>query len=313
MSARLYALPHPSEITAGDHLPRFIHHLGPRYNATFQSRSLAKFLTYEASTSLNIFLSNLGTSKSGTPPDVVALVKAINDGIGIEEAFVVFSFSPAAYLPSTDGALTTLSRFTKDGNVHTTKAHCVDTAMWEIGGVAVPLRLIQLSKVRLVYVFRESSQWSCTDTARTLSNTWYTNRRVEKQLAELRGHGTYAYVIIHIRTPTVVGLWNSIGGYEILSEILRNKSALINMTSYETLFEFLGMNFKTPELVVANVSSGRGSYLHFAATRQSPIPLLIGSLPSTLSFGRGLVTKFSAFTSSTLSILSRGVVIDASM
>ena len=79
----------------------------------------------------------------------MALVKAINDGIGIEETSVLFSFSPAAYMPSADGALTTLSRFTKDGNVHATKAYCVDTAMWEIGGVAVALRLIQLAKVIL--------------------------------------------------------------------------------------------------------------------------------------------------------------------
>ena len=137
-----------SELYAGDHLPRFVHHLGPRYNATFQSQHLVKFLTYEASTSLNIFLSNLTASKSGILPDVVALVKAINEGIGIEEASVVFSFVPAAYLPSIDGALTPLSRFTKDGNVHAAKAFCVDTAMWEIGGVAVPLRLIQLARVR---------------------------------------------------------------------------------------------------------------------------------------------------------------------
>lgn len=139
-----------SELSAGDHLPRFVHHLGPRYNATFQSQHLVKFLTYEASTSLNIFLSNLTASKSGILPDVVALVKAINEGIGIEEASVVFSFVPAAYLPSTDGALTSLSRFTKDGNVHAAKAFCVDTAMWEIGGVAVPLRLIQLARVRSI-------------------------------------------------------------------------------------------------------------------------------------------------------------------
>ena len=85
----------------------------------------------------------------------MALVKAINDGIGIEETSVVFSFSPAAYMPRADGALTLLSHFTKDGNVHATKAHCVDTAMWEMGGVAVALRLIQLAKVVLCSYFLE--------------------------------------------------------------------------------------------------------------------------------------------------------------
>ena len=49
---------------------------------------------------------------------------------------------------------------------------------------------------------------------------------------------------------------NYTGGYEILSEILRNKSGLINMTSYETLFEFLGMDFKTPESVIAEINDG---------------------------------------------------------
>jgi hypothetical protein len=110
----------------------------------------------------------------------VALVKAINDGIGIEEASVVFSFSPAAYIPRAEGALTTLSRFTKDGNVLATKAYCVDTAMWEIGGVAVALRLIQLAKVMLQSIFLEYVQSFWTDTARTLSNAWYTHRWIEK-------------------------------------------------------------------------------------------------------------------------------------
>jgi hypothetical protein len=49
--------------------------------------------------------------------------------------------------------------------------------------------------------------------------------------------------------------WNYTGGYEILSEILRNKSELINTTSYETLFENLGMNFKTPESVVTIIDN----------------------------------------------------------
>lgn len=139
-----------SDYSLGDHLPRFIHHLGPKYNAIFQSQSLVKFLTYEASTSLNIFLSNVG----GMSPDVVALVRAINDGIGIEESSVVFSFSPAAYISRTEGALTTLSRFTKEGDVRPSKVYRVDTAMWEIGGVAVPLRLIQVAKVTLVSILR---------------------------------------------------------------------------------------------------------------------------------------------------------------
>jgi hypothetical protein len=107
-------------------------------------------------------------------------------------------------------------------------------------------------------------------------------------------------------------LWNHLGGYEILSEILRKKSELINMTSYETLFEFLGMNFKTPELVMLTLNAV--SFLSwFLDTQQLQIPLRTGSLPSILNFGRGPVAKFSAFILSILLILSYQVGTSTSM
>jgi hypothetical protein len=37
------------------------------------------------------------------------------------------------------------------------------------------------------------------------------------------------------------------GGYEILADMLRKKSQYINLTSYEIMFEFLGINARTPE------------------------------------------------------------------
>ena len=40
------------------------------------------------------------------------------------------------------------------------------------------------------------------------------------------------------------------GGYEILADILRGKSQMINITGFETLFEFLGLNFRSPEFVL---------------------------------------------------------------
>jgi hypothetical protein len=39
----------------------------------------------------------------------------------------------------------------------------------------------------------------------------------------------------------------SAGGYELLAEMLRSKAQIINMTAFETLFEFLGVNFTSPE------------------------------------------------------------------
>jgi len=38
-----------------------------------------------------------------------------------------------------------------------------------------------------------------------------------------------------------------LGGYEVLADILRQKAHLINLTTFETLFEFLGVNFGSPE------------------------------------------------------------------
>lgn len=40
------------------------------------------------------------------------------------------------------------------------------------------------------------------------------------------------------------------GGYEILADILRGKCQLINISSFEILFEFLGLNFRSPECVI---------------------------------------------------------------
>jgi len=37
------------------------------------------------------------------------------------------------------------------------------------------------------------------------------------------------------------------GGYDILSAILRHKAHLINLTAFETIFEFFGLNFSVPE------------------------------------------------------------------
>ena len=42
-------------------------------------------------------------------------------------------------------------------------------------------------------------------------------------------------------------LKSRVGGYEILGDILRNKATLVNMTTFETLFEFFGLNFRAPE------------------------------------------------------------------
>lgn len=44
----------------------------------------------------------------------------------------------------------------------------------------------------------------------------------------------------------------SVGGYEILAGMLRAKTQLINLTGFETIFEFLGINFRSPECVASS-------------------------------------------------------------
>jgi len=54
-------------VALGEDVPRFVHHLGPRYSANFQDPNLVRFLTYEASTSLNMFLTSVSSKAHANP------------------------------------------------------------------------------------------------------------------------------------------------------------------------------------------------------------------------------------------------------
>jgi hypothetical protein len=133
-----------------DDLIRFIHHLGPRYVGNFQDSALIKFLTYEASTSLNMFLANIG-SKYPSQVDSSPILKAVRQDMGFNESQIVFSIS-ASSIPqpgTTDEHVTGLvSGAVVKGDVYVVKAACFDSALWTIGGAAVALRLVQLAQVR---------------------------------------------------------------------------------------------------------------------------------------------------------------------
>lgn len=133
-----------------DDLIRFVHHLGPRYIGNFQDSALIKFLTYEASTSLNMFLAAAG-SKNPSQVDGSPILKIVRRGINLNESEIVFSTSAASVpqagiveeLP-TCGAVT---RLVVEGDVYAVKAACFDDAIWAFGGAAVLLRLVQLAQV----------------------------------------------------------------------------------------------------------------------------------------------------------------------
>jgi hypothetical protein len=121
---------------------------------------LVKFLTYEASTSLNMFLAlkNTVSLPKSKPGEQTSIVKVLKSGMGIPEASVVFAFS-AAGAPGWGqdkgvgvrcgiGAL----NGEVEGDVFTVKAECLDLALWKIGGAAVVLRLVQLAHVSCLII-----------------------------------------------------------------------------------------------------------------------------------------------------------------
>ncbi|EGO20076.1 hypothetical protein SERLADRAFT_374121 [Serpula lacrymans var. lacrymans S7.9] len=226
-----------------DDLPRFVHHLGPRYSGRFQDRSLIRFLTYEASTSLNMYLSTQ-TSKN-TTTETSTLRKAVKDGISISESSIVFCLTPSNFPTNQtrDHYLDSLSTwgrsggFVAEGSVLAVHSRPLDLSLWKIGGVALILRLLDLAKT--------SHELSRTIGALcdSLRNSWQNSEEIEK---------------LH--------------GYDIVVKILRSKTSLVNITSFETLFEFLGLNFRSPDhSTIVNTVAYRAIALDFELWSQTNV------------------------------------------
>ncbi|GBE84628.1 hypothetical protein SCP_0606070 [Sparassis crispa] len=213
-------------IPLANHIPRLIHHLGPRYTARFQAADLVKFLTYEASTALNVYLS-AGALQQPVPSDVTQLMNSIKYGLGVNEAAILFVLSPAIEIPNVDESGSPGIAYA--GDVFAVKSNCLDLAMWKLGGAAIALRLVQLA----------SNPHEVSRALGILSdgvrNSWQNSEDMER-----------------------------FRGYEILAEILHGKSHHINMTGFETLFEFLGLNFRAPDhSTVVNTVAYRALALDF--------------------------------------------------
>ena len=88
-------------MTAGEDLPRFIHHLGPRYSGNYQDPGLVKFLTYEASTSLNMFLTSVSSKNYANPLSPSAVSPTDSSGQPMSIAAALEAMAPPA--PGTEG------------------------------------------------------------------------------------------------------------------------------------------------------------------------------------------------------------------
>ncbi|KDR79337.1 hypothetical protein GALMADRAFT_223566 [Galerina marginata CBS 339.88] len=279
-------------VPLADDLPRLIHHLGPRYTGSFQDPELVKFLTYEASTSLNMYLGSAAaahsmsgarsphatTNRGGSVPaggkgnaktSQMPIVKALREGMpamGLKEETLVFVVAPDAFAWGVEGAGGAgrgqdeegvgrsggnwfsggggkgeqhASASTSDarpvGDVFVVKAESLDVALWKIGGAAVGLRLVQLASTphelsRTLGILTDG-----------LKNSWQNSEDMER-----------------------------LRGYEILGDILRNKARLINLTAFETLFEFLGINFNiTEQSTIVNPLGYRALALDFSLWSQT--------------------------------------------
>ncbi|KAF8885379.1 hypothetical protein CPB84DRAFT_1837906 [Gymnopilus junonius] len=271
-----------------DDLPRLIHHLGPRYTGSFQDLELVKFLTYEASTSLNMYLGSLSghnshlkrmssimhvqsqpaadaaSGKGKSKNAQTSILKALRDGMpsmGLKDSSLIFIVAPDDFEWGADGAGGTEQASSRDdahgtggrrnnvsglnlkgsaarsdpgvtlvGDVFVVKSESLDDALWKIGGAAVGLRLVQLA----------STQHELSRTLGILTdglkNSWQNSEDMER-----------------------------LRGYEVLGGILRSKAHLVNLTAFETLFEFLGINFNSPEQsTVVNPLAYRALALDFS-------------------------------------------------
>ncbi|KAL1717715.1 beach-domain-containing protein, partial [Schizophyllum commune] len=203
-----------------DDIPRLVRSLGPRYAGKFQDSALARFLTYEASTSLNVHIFN-------TPASGTEMVKLLKSGLEIPLSAFVFHIAADHQLYSS-GSIAAHG-YEVEGDVFLVKATTLDSAVWSLGGAAVALRLLQLAKTS-----HELSR-SLSITADILRNHWGNSEDMER-----------------------------LRGYEVLADVLRHKTQLINLTGFEIVFEAMGLNFRVPEQsTVTNTTAYRAIALDF--------------------------------------------------
>ena len=110
-------------------------------------------MTYEAATSLSIFLSSVAQSKK--PSTMTSLIK---NGLGINPDSILFTVTPSVENMEVSASTDQLdilqsetgSRVILDGDIIPVRSISLDLSMWRLGGAALPLRLIQLAQV---YIF----------------------------------------------------------------------------------------------------------------------------------------------------------------
>lgn len=118
-----------------------------------------------------MFLATL-VSKAASPGDLSPLVKAVKDGLCVDESSILFSISPssvqddaqvtASTIPpmtstpssgffSSPAQKSTWSVVEQEGDIAISSTTSLDSALWMVGGAAISLRLVQLANVHLLH------------------------------------------------------------------------------------------------------------------------------------------------------------------
>ncbi|KAF8327734.1 beach-domain-containing protein [Cantharellus anzutake] len=223
------------------------HHLGPRYIGNFQDAALYRFLTYEASTSLNIHMfgnQSSFSSKSGITDGAKVISKALAGDVGFNEDDILLSLSPYGVKNDPDEdensgvqVVTNASGVQRSngvvasmlGDVYVAQLKCLDDSVRRMGGPAIALKIIQCCTTSSDL---ENGLGILFDVIRT---SWQNSEDMER-----------------------------LRGYDVLSSLLRAKSSLINQACFEVIFESLGINFSNPRgATIVNTVAYRALGLDF--------------------------------------------------
>ena len=142
-----------TNLITDDDVLRLIHQLGPRYTGNFQDPALVKFLSYKASTSLNMTLMTIASKQPNSIP-LSLLMKIVREGLRVPEASIYFAISPVNARDS--GPIASISthglrhEFVVQGDVFAVKAEPLHMTMWKIGGAAVALKLVQAAGASVI-------------------------------------------------------------------------------------------------------------------------------------------------------------------
>ncbi|KAG8690949.1 hypothetical protein FRC11_007896 [Ceratobasidium sp. 423] len=219
---------------------RLAHHLGPRYTGTLRT-GLGRHLTYEAATALNVYLfASAGTTNLGSD-----LATGLEVGLG--EA-VVCALLPSGWIEQPPRGIDEEPEPDASRLGERRVLNCVaekeqrgagwasvrgDVVKCDVVGTDEALRRVGGAAVGLGFVQRAETTEMLHESICVLLNAVRTSWRVLEDM-------------------------ESLSGYEVLAQLLYEKAGLISVDIFNSIFEFLGLDFKTPsKSVVTNPQSYR--------------------------------------------------------